>query len=153
MREYPWSWNLQAIQILQLLGDLDRLSRLYQGTLIGTWSRHFVDIVLQLLWFSIEAVGGRCANDFFIAVWMLVLSWAEIELFALAVVPGGFREWPNWRLIFEVGIMLVVAWPWSLVHDQRIPQILTNYTSNVRVHFLLGLITPWAWNTTISIHH
>jgi hypothetical protein len=49
--------------------------------------------------------------------------------------------------------MLVVAWSWSLIHNQRVPQIFADYTSDVRVNLLLGLIGAWAWNAAISIDH
>lgn len=49
--------------------------------------------------------------------------------------------------------MLVVAWPWSLIHNQRVSQIFAHYASNVRVNFFLGLIGAWSWNATIGIDH
>lgn len=76
---------------------------------------------------------------------MIILSRTDVVLLAWGVVSCRLGHRPGGSLIFEDSRVVIVTWSRSPRHDERISQVFSDDTSDVRVDFLLWFISARPW--------
>lgn len=133
-------------QILQFFAYLDGFSWLHKLSFIGARTRNSAEVIFELWRFSSHVVWRGGLNNFAIAFCVVILSRTYTITHIRWIVSWSLREGPTRSLFFSIWTIFIISWTRCFRHDQRIPKIFANNTSNMRKHFFFRLITARTWN-------